>query len=331
MVGNTPDAARPPVTRTPASVNPLTTSRPPTPAAPKANTPALSKWVEMDQWSASEGLSLLPKTSSGRKYYQLHSAQGDLIFMDGNQTAYWNGRALMLSYAPQTTKNRPYLYRGDLQHTVVPLLSKCACGSHEGKILVIDPGHGGSDPGSRTVVGNRAEKDLTLDWALRVRALLTNQGWRVYLTRTNDASVSLTNRVAMADSLHADLFVSLHFNSLSNPNFSGLETFCMTPAGMPSNLVRGSETDAALPNNAFDDENLCWAMRLHESLVREAHVTDGGVRRARFPAVLRHQNCAAVLIEGGYLSNRQEAAKLNTEAYRQQLAEGVVKALTKNE
>jgi N-acetylmuramoyl-L-alanine amidase len=285
----------------------------------------------MEQWSAREGLKLLPQSASGRKYYQLHCERGDLVFMDGSQTAYWNGQALMLSFAPQTTRNRPYMHRSDLQHTVIPLLSKCAGGSHEGKILLLDPGHGGSDPGSRTVVGSRSEKDLTLDWGLRVRALLTNQGWRVFMTRTNDVEVSLSNRVAMADSLHADLFVSLHFNSFSNSEYAGLETFCMTPAGMPSNLVRGPENDLAMPNNAFDDENLRWAMRLHEALVRGVRMADRGVRRARFLAVLRYQKCPAVLIEGGYLSNRQEAAKLGSEAYREQLAEALVKALTKNE
>ncbi len=294
----------------------------------RANMP---QWVEMGQWSTDEGVRLVSQAASGPKRFELHSNRGDLVLVNGSQTAYWNGQALMLSFAPQLSNNHPYLHRADLQHTVSPLLCKCVCGPHEGKVLVIDPGHGGDQSGSRTVVGKQLEKDLTLDWALRARALLANEGWRVFLTRTNDVDVSLSNRVAVAESLHADLFISLHFNSFSNSEYAGIETYCMTPAGMPSNLVRGSEDHMALPNNAYDDENLCWAVRLHESLVRDTLAPDRGVRRARFMAVLRNQKCPAVLIEGGYLSNRKEAAKLITGAYREQLAEALVKALARHE
>jgi N-acetylmuramoyl-L-alanine amidase len=80
-------------------------------------------------------------------------------------------------------------------------------------VVVIDPGHGGSNTGTRSAASERSEKYFTLDWALRVAPLLEAKGWRVWLTRTNDVDVGLTNRVAFADDHHADLFVSLHFNS----------------------------------------------------------------------------------------------------------------------
>lgn len=327
---NAPDITNPVTARPPDASNSVPTNVP----VPEVNLylhPGTTEWVDIAKWSAGENVRFLSQTNMGSKRFQLRSQHGAFTVMSGSQTAYWNGQGLMLGFAPQWSHNHPYLHRSDLQHTVIPLLSKGLPGSHEGKVLVIDPGHGGVQPGSRTVVGNRLEKELTLDWALRARALLTNQGWRVYLTRSNDVDVALTNRVALAEKLHADLFVSLHFNSFANPEYAGLETYCMTPAGMPSNLVRGSEDHMALPNNAYDDENLCWAVRLHQALIQETHAPDRAVRRARFMAVLRNQKCPAVLIEGGYLSNRSEAAKLVSEAYRQQLAEGLVKALTKHE
>jgi N-acetylmuramoyl-L-alanine amidase len=283
-------------------------------------------WVDMTHWNASAVGATLK--ISNNQQCRLHSAYGDFIFTPKSQKAFWNGQVIMMGYAPQWSNKRPYLHRMDLESTVMPLLRHCPSISNPAKILVIDPGHGGDQPGSRTVVGNRAEKDLTLDWALRTRALLTNRGWTVYLTRTNNSDVSLSNRVAFADNLHASLFVSLHFNSIKDAGYAGLETYCMTPAGMASNMTRGSETLDVQPNNAFDEDNICWAARLHGSLIRHVKPEDRGVRRARFMAVLRTQKCPAVLIEGGYLSNKKEAEKIITPAYRQQLAQALAKAFT---
>ena len=81
------------------------------------------------------------------------------------------------------------------------------------------------------------------------------------------------------------------------------------------------------PNNAFDEQNVQLASRIHGALLRSTGTTDRGVRRARFMAVLRGQHRPAVLIEGGYLSNPAEARRIASPDYRQELAEGVAKAL----
>ncbi len=165
---------------------------------------------------------------------------------------------------------------------------------------------------------------------MRLAPLLRARGWTVHLTRTNDLEVSLPGRVALADCVNADLFVSLHFNGLSTPSsHTGVETYCTTPAGMLSTVKRRGEDDVALsfPNNAFDSENLRWACRIHRALLATGEVEDGGVRRARFIAVLRGQHRPAVLVEGGFLSNPEEAGRIATSAYRQKLAEAVAKAL----
>jgi len=164
-----------------------------------------------------------------------------------------------------------------------------------------------------------------------LKPLMQHSGWRVLLTRTNDATLSLADRVAFADAAGADLFISLHFNSTGNENAgpAGLETYCMTPAGLPSSLTRGYSDDARLVflNNAFDDQNLRYAFRLHRSLLQVNGGKDRGVRHARFLDVLQGQNRPAVLVEGGYFSNPAEARQIADSNYRQQLAEAVAKAL----
>jgi N-acetylmuramoyl-L-alanine amidase len=136
--------------------------------------------------------------------------------------------------------------------------------------------------------------------------------------------------VNIAEQAGADLFLSLHFNSgLANQELEGLETYCLTPVGLPSNLVRSYEDDVKqfYPNNAFDEENFQVAFQLHSVLVRSLNVPDRGVRHARFMAVLRGQSRPAVLIEAGYLSNPREATRIASPEYRQLLAEAVAKAL----
>jgi len=197
-------------------------------------------------------------------------------------------------------------------------------------VVVIDPGHGGENPGTKSVLGAHYEKEYTLDWAMRLQALLLANKCKAFLTRSNDVDLALSNRVAFAVRHNADMFVSLHFNSAApNETEGGLETYCLTPVGMPSSLTRGysDEIRQTFPNNGFDTRNLVLALKIHRGLLQVNGHHDRGVRRARFPGVLRGQQCAAVLVEGGYLSNPQEARLISDPAYRQRLAEAVAKAL----
>ena len=164
---------------------------------------------------------------------------------------------------------------------------------------------------------------------MRLEPLLASNGWNVVLTRTTDVDTSLSNRVTLADEVNADLFVSLHFNSGARQDQAGIETYCLTPTGMPSTLTRDYEDDVSrvFPNNAFDEENLQYAVRLHRAVLEGTGGSDRGVRRARFMVVLRGQNRPAVLVEGGYLSNLREAQSIADPEYRQKLAEAVAKAL----
>jgi N-acetylmuramoyl-L-alanine amidase len=226
---------------------------------------------------------------------------------------------------------QPHVHNLDLKKTLQPLMHSSPAASISTNLtVVIDPGHGGADSGTASVLGYHYEKDFTLDWARRLGSLLASNGWRVFLTRTTDTDLSLSNRIAFAEARRAGVFVSLHFNSAApNDQQAGLETYCLTPTGMPSTVTRGygDDTTQAFPNNAFDTQNLQFALRVHRALLQVNGKRDRGVRRARFLGVLRGQRCPAILVEGGYLSNPQEARRIADPDYRQKLAEAVAQAL----
>jgi N-acetylmuramoyl-L-alanine amidase len=219
----------------------------------------------------------------------------------------------------------------DLTKTIQPLLG-ARSGLELGPkpVIVIDPGHGGENAGTRSVLSNHYEKDFTLDLARRLQVLLNPRGVQVFLTRSGDYDLALSNRVSFAQEHKADLFLSLHFNSAApSSTEAGLETYCLTPAGIPSSLTRGfaDEVGTTFPNNAFDSENLNLALRVHRAVLEVNGHHDRGMRRARFPGVLRGQQRPAILVEAGYLSNPGEARLIEDPAYRQRLAEAIADAL----
>jgi N-acetylmuramoyl-L-alanine amidase len=288
-------------------------------------------WIPVERWSRENGFGTLREiTSVPVPAYSLKTGSGVLEFQAKSLIAKWNGLEFHLGFEPQLIGARPFMHALDLEKNIRPLLHPAENPARTNRVLVIDPGHGGKNTGTESVFGNANEKEFTLDWARRLARLLTTNGWQVFLTRTNDGEVSLSNRVAFAEQHRADLFISLHFNS-SAPDHeqSGLETYCLTPVGMPSTLKRGYEDDASLTyaNNSFDAENFLFALRLHYSLVKATGEVDRGVRRARFLGVLRGQNRPAVLIEGGYLSNPREARRIADPVFREKLAETLASVL----
>jgi N-acetylmuramoyl-L-alanine amidase len=291
----------------------------------------LNTWISLDRWSQQRGFGAPRRLSRTPVVaYALPTTNGLLVVTIGSRSASWDGMEFHLGFAPQQIDGQVFLHGLDLKKNLEPLLASFHANFRSNCVIVIDPGHGGSNTGAKSVFDGRDEKELTLDWARRLEPLLATNGWKVFLTRTNDAEVSSAERVALAERCKADLFVSLHFNSafpVQTP--AGLETYCLTPAGMPSSLTRGYEDDPIriFPNNAFDGQNLQYAARLHRALLAVNGNQDRGVGRARFMTVLREQSRPAVLLEAGYLSNPREAGRIADPAYRQKLAEAVAKAL----
>ena len=292
----------------------------------------VNAWIALESWSAFNGLTRPRQLSTGLEAaFALETGRGPLLMKMGSHAVRVGGIEYWLGFAPKLIRGLPYVHALDARKTLQPLLAAPPLPFTESRrVVVIDPGHGGKDSGAKSLANGEYEKNYALDCSRRLQRLLEAAGWQVIMTRTNDTYLTLPERVAIADRAKADLFLSLHFNSgTGNGAQAGVETFCLTPRGMPSTLLREASDDPREhhPNNAFDDLNFYLATRVHRSVLAATGAGDRGVRRARFMGVLRGQNRPAVLIEAGYLTNQAEARKVATPAYRQSIAQGIAKAL----
>lgn len=231
----------------------------------------------------------------------------------------------ILSYPVADVGGRLCLSRVDLVKLIEPVLRPSRIeGAARVNTVVLDPGHGGVDRGAVGRLGD--EKTFTLDVAMRAAALLGRAGYKVLLTRTSDEAVSLEDRVKFARRFPAALFVSVHFNS--GGSGTGVETYAMSPKGVPSMSAEGSHLAAyeAYPGNSFDSENAALATATHASLVSRSGMFDRGIKRARF-YVLREANIPGVLLEAGFLSNSEDMQRIASPWYRQQVAGSIVEAV----
>jgi N-acetylmuramoyl-L-alanine amidase len=251
-----------------------------------------------------------------------HSTLGTLALEGQRRDIQLNGVAHWLSAPVLEERGRLWVSSTDVLKVIDPVLrSGRSRVPAQVRTIVIDPGHGGADRGARGVTA--IEKELTLDMARRVKRLLEAAGLRVALTRTKDRTLTLDDRVEFSRDQRADLFVSVHFNS--GGAASGIETYCLPPAGAPStaspfrSLSAGAES---LSGNRSDDQNVWLAHCVQKSLLQETGASDRGVRRARF-AVLRDVKCPAILVECGFISNRTDERRILSVEYRQKLAKAI--------
>src|SRR5947209_5691650 len=146
-----------------------------TPATPSTAPPSSwETWIPLQRWSHANNSGSVARLSAGPPpAYALQTTNGSFIFHTGNQSAQWDGMELRLGFAPQLIDGQPYLHTLDLNKTVQPLLqADTAAVLTQNSVIVIDPGHGGENAGTRSVLGNHYEKEFTLDWGLRLQALL---------------------------------------------------------------------------------------------------------------------------------------------------------------
>lgn len=194
---------------------------------------------------------------------------------------------------------------------------------NEFPLVILDPGHGGRDEGTKW--RGVCERELTLDLALRVEKLLKIAGFRTMLTRHDDTYVSLEERAHLANSQRDCVFVSLHFNSENSGTGNGIDTYYAKEKVPPGN-------DWAWvglfnkPDPISGDTSETLAASIQTSLVSRTEAKNRGIHPSNF-SVVRHTRCPAVLIEGGFISNAFEAQLLSTEAYRDLLAQGIVEGL----
>ena len=206
--------------------------------------------------------------------------------------------------------------------------------------IVIDPGHGGHDPGAQ--VKGLAEADLTLDVALRLEALLQKEpGIEVVLTRRTNVYIPLEERTAIANREDADLFLSIHANASRNASARGVETYFLSFAATPeAEAVAARENSAhagemhklpdiirAIALNTKLDESQDLAGMVQEALVTRLrrsnkNVRNLGVKKAPF-VVLIGAGMPSVLAEVSFLTNKQELQLLRSAPYKQRIAEAL--------
>lgn len=218
------------------------------------------------------------------------------------------------------------------------------------RTIVLDPGHGGVDPGA-SGAGGTQEKDITLDIARRLKQRLEQRGnYRIIMTRETDTTVSLRRRVALANAAGADLFLSIHVNALPNPDLNIVETYYF---GLPTDrhavrLVRRENRHSGLPMSEFKRlmGELSNTLKYQESAQLAGHVQrklfgnlrkhdhsvlNVGVKTAPF-VVLSGVEMPSVLAEISCISNRQTERRLSSANYREELAayleQGVISYLT---
>jgi N-acetylmuramoyl-L-alanine amidase len=210
--------------------------------------------------------------------------------------------------------------------------------------VVLDPGHGGSDPGALGPSGLK-EKDVTLAVAHKVAPVLARIGVQVALTRDDDRAVTLEERTARANAFAADLFVSIHCNATENKTRHGIETYVLdtTTSDMAGRVAaRENATSQAASNEVARllasmrlADQASRSTRLAELLQRSAmasvtekypDVSDGGVHRAAF-YVLVGARMPAVLFETSYISNPNDEQRLGSSEYQQRLADAIVNAV----
>ena len=185
------------------------------------------------------------------------------------------------------------------------------------KIVYLDAGHGGYDPGASYF--GISEKSLTLAIQSRVKAKLEAEDYQVVTTRTNDSFVDLTDRSRAANASESDIFVSIHINAAGSSDVQGIETYYYQPfAEYPSRINAAYHAN---PTRLSMSDTLANAIQ--SSLINATGAQNQGVKRRTF-AVLRETTAPAVLLELGFLSNPQEAARLTTSAYQETLANAIV-------
>ncbi len=250
----------------------------------------------------------------------------------------------------------PYRFVIDLTRATGGMIPAASTSSNVGlqpfrnkktKVIMLDPGHGGQDPGAISKNGHY-EKDLTLKMARELRDELKKEGYKVLLTRDSDIFIPLRGRIKKAHEANADLFISIHADSAKNKSARGLSVYTISEKASDAeaaalaerenkaDIILGMDLGEYQPEvgnilidfakkhtmeqSAIYADHVVSEMKKRVTLVPNAHRFAGFV-------VLKSANIPSVLVELGYLSNKSEEKQLQKKAYRKKLAEALTRAI----
>ncbi len=216
------------------------------------------------------------------------------------------------------------------------------------KIIVLDPGHGGKDPGAIGAYGRTYEKNITLAMGKELKGILEKKGYKVYLTRSTDIFIPLRQRVRIAQKYKADLFVSIHADSAVNKNAKGLSVYTLSETASDKEAAALAEREnkvdiiggvdfsenskeindilISLSQTDCRNKSSKFAGYMVGEMKKSVKLVDNTHRFAGF-AVLKAPDIPSALLEMGYLSNRQEEQLLKQASYRKKLANSASAAI----
>ena len=242
-------------------------------------------------------------------------------FSTGAEDIFINNVKFCLSFPTSEQDGSVLVSRMDLAKLLDPIIRPTYIENALGfDTVVIDAGHGGHDSGAVGPYG--AEKNYTLDTALRLEKALKSFGYKTMLTRRTDEFLTLGQRVAIANKLPRCIFVSIHYNSFSSGAI-GLETFALAPRGTATTYDELKTSDMSdRRGNGRDAENIALATAVHANSLYKLRSVDRGVKRARY-SVISGIEKPGILVEGGFVSSPSEGARINRPEFRQTLAEAI--------
>ena len=234
-----------------------------------------------------------------------------------------NGVQVYFLYPMLMKNNEPYISEVDFLTCLDPLLRYKTPVKLGMKTIMIDAGHGGSDPGAMN--GQHKEKVYTLQIAKRLQTQLEKLGFRVIMTRTGDTYPTLQERAALCKKYKPDLFISIHCNSSTNKTPAGIETYRAVPVG--GTETKGSKVKTEKQSaNEFDANNSRLAYEIQKGMLAATGGTDRGTRHQAI-YVTGNATCPAVLVEVGYLSNDAELKKIASPDYQNKIVSGILAGL----
>lgn len=260
----------------------------------------------------------------------LENSKVEMKLKVGGNECLMNNVKFIFSQTIATVGEKIYVSRIDLAKLIDPVLRpNFIQNAGDFRTVVLDPGHGGKDPGATNPFGAEAMYNLKL--AGLVKKQLEAKGFKVVMTRDTNEYLSLQERVDFANAVKENaVYVSIHFNS-GGSSARGVETFTLSPPGVSH---YGSDFKASdnqtRAGNEHDSANIALATAVHGTILWKLgkNTLDRGIKRARF-SVLSGVCHPAILLEGGFMSHPYEARLIENEAYQTAIATGVVEAIGK--
>jgi N-acetylmuramoyl-L-alanine amidase len=248
----------------------------------------------------------------------------------GGNECLMNNVKFIFSHPVATLGSKLYVSRVDLAKLIEPVLRpNIIKNAGDFRTVILDPGHGGKDPGATNPYGTEANYNLKIAGMVKTR--LEAKGYKVLMTRNSNQYLSLQERVDFANAVkERAIFISIHFNS-GGRAARGVETFTLSPPGV-SHYGRNFRPDdnQSRTGNENDSANIALATSVHVRALQHLgkNTVDRGIKRARF-SVLSGVRHPAILLEGGFLSHPYEARLIENSSYQNALSNGIVDAVVR--